>query len=263
MSTETTETTTVDKTWLKYVRAAQTALKAADKGAWALGKVAHDVTEDAQYGDGCIAKLADEVDMGASTLRAYRQTFAAYGIAERSAQNSFSIHMLFAGLDDRVGLVNSRKWTAREARAELKARKQATQDAAIPTTPEPTGNGAEGAAGAARADEGTPAPEPTYEDSTGDLIARLLGATHSDRWEAFAAVLRESMPEEITTLINRLMMAQPWPVEATPAPAKPAPRKRSRKADSLKVLSPSDADALASAAQVVNDAAERELAEAA
>jgi hypothetical protein len=100
-----------------------------NKTSWALGDIARTVKPT--YGAQTIQKLADALEMPYKTLLDFRTTAGRYETGQRSDTNSYSVHAIFRGQDDRADLVKDRVWTSAEATAEVNRRKG---------TVEPTGN---------------------------------------------------------------------------------------------------------------------------
>jgi hypothetical protein len=120
--TDTTETITY-RTAVTRGRKAFNALNAQAK--FELGDLAANV--ESKYADDTIGKLAADIAgdlLSKSTLMNYRTTALAYAPGERDTVhgNSFSVHEKFNSLEDRVELVNSRHWSAKEARELVESR---------------------------------------------------------------------------------------------------------------------------------------------
>ena len=122
-TTTTTDTNTTMIPFAQAVTRGRTALKSVTKAAWTLGDLAATVAP--KYGDKTVQKLAEALDVEYKTLINYRTVAAAYAENERSADNRYGVHEVFAPLADRVELVASKVWTVRAARDLVKSRKTA------------------------------------------------------------------------------------------------------------------------------------------
>ena len=87
------------------------------KDSWQLGDIAANV--ETKYGKDTHQNLARDIGINYKTLINYRTVARAYAPAERSKVNSFRVHEIFAGLDNRAALVAEKEWTAAEAQAKL------------------------------------------------------------------------------------------------------------------------------------------------
>lgn len=124
-ATDTTSTRTV-----KYATAVKRGLaasKSADKAQWIIGDLAATV-DTSEYGSGTVQRFSDDIGRAYKTVLDMRKVASRYAPAERSDTNSWTIHQIFAGQDDRAKLVKSQVWTASAAKALLESRKPVNED---------------------------------------------------------------------------------------------------------------------------------------
>jgi hypothetical protein len=103
---------------MKYetaVARARKVMAAVNRSNWTLGDIALAV-ETVTYGEGTIQRLADDISVDYKSLLNMRTVSKAYATSDRS-ENSWTVHMVFAGQKDRAELVKAQTWTVSAARA--------------------------------------------------------------------------------------------------------------------------------------------------
>ena len=122
----------MNDTTVRYASAVsrgRTAWNAASRSLWTLAELA--ATVETKYADKTLDKLAADIageDLSGKTLANYATTWRAYVTEDSDGRdtehgNAFSVHEKFNTLEDRVVLVTSRHWSAREAADLVKSRK--------------------------------------------------------------------------------------------------------------------------------------------
>ena len=61
--------------------------------------------------------MAKDIPKEYETLRDYRYVASRYENEDRSSKVSWTIHKVLSGQEDRLELIQERKWTVRDARA--------------------------------------------------------------------------------------------------------------------------------------------------
>ncbi|GAA1859355.1 hypothetical protein [Asanoa iriomotensis] len=222
MSETTTPPDYTTATWKGWIRTGQSAQRAIDKGAWKIGDLAVQVQEHQEYGEAAVTQFAADLGIARSSMYQYLQTSKAYAESGRSDRNGWSVHFLFRNEVDRAELVAAKKWSYRDAQAEVKARK-GKSDA-------PTGGGEGDSAGdTAEGSEGASVQPITSEPPTAVQLA--------DNALAALVALLNALPEDAP---GRDALAEQ--IEATVTAI--------REARGGRLLKPSEADAVSVARRV-------------
>jgi len=119
-----TDTNPTVKT-VKYETAVKRGLAAsrsADKAQWIIGDLARTV-DTSEYGSGTVQRFSDDIGRAYKTVMDMRKVASRYATSDRSELNSWTVHQIFAGQDDRAELVKAQVWTASAARALVESRK--------------------------------------------------------------------------------------------------------------------------------------------
>jgi hypothetical protein len=112
-------------TYATAVKRGLSAVKTAGKTNWLLGDIASDV--EPKYGEKTVHNLADAINVDYKTLLGFRTTAQDYP-ADKRTDNPWTVHYIFNGLADRHELLaRTEPWTVSQARAEITARKNATE----------------------------------------------------------------------------------------------------------------------------------------
>jgi hypothetical protein len=112
-------------TYATAVKRGLSAVKTAGKTNWLLGDIASDV--EPKYGEKTVQNLADAINVDYKTLLGFRTTAQDYP-ADKRTDNPWTVHYIFNGLADRHELLaRTEPWTVSQARAEITARKNATE----------------------------------------------------------------------------------------------------------------------------------------
>jgi hypothetical protein len=114
--------TTIDMTAFNTaVKSARNAAKNVNTAGWVIGDAATSVK--AAYGQNKVQAFADAIGLAYKSVLDFRAVAEAYAPADRSPDNSHSIHQVFMRQDDRAALVKSQKWTVKAARELVNSRK--------------------------------------------------------------------------------------------------------------------------------------------
>lgn len=110
------------QSWDEAVAKARAIVARVDGAQWELGDLALGV--EIKYGEGNLANFAEEIGVEPRTLMRYRWVAGRYPAkCVVRTTHSFSIFLALAGQPDRLELIASRQWTAREARELVASRK--------------------------------------------------------------------------------------------------------------------------------------------
>lgn len=112
-------------TWERLVREGRELAIDDNDRQWRIGDLALEVAEMRPHGgvpaevEDRMNRFSDETGIKFNTLRAYRQVSAQWPEDRRLSSVSWSVHQIFAGLDERFELVASMPWTVRSAREHI------------------------------------------------------------------------------------------------------------------------------------------------
>jgi hypothetical protein len=94
---------------------------------WILGDLALEV--ETSYGERNLQRYADEISVGHDALIKYRYVASRWNSGNRIQNLAWSVHQIFAALDDRAEVIRSRPtWTVAEAREYAEWRRNAVDE---------------------------------------------------------------------------------------------------------------------------------------